>query len=274
MTRARLSDAERAHPAKFSAGIIDSLTVLMAEWLPAPSAILDPFAGVGWVHKLNRGEDQIVGVEIEPEWAAANPGVIAGDATRLPFPGRTFDAVVTSPVYPNRMTDSHMANDPCRACKGTGSCREQGLEPIPCPDCGGLGLTKRNTYTHRMRVLRGDRSSKLHENNAGAMRGRAYWNLQEAALREMVRVTTCGGFLFVNVSNHMATKGKGEAKHDVEVDVVGRWCNLLSLHSCLIRQVEPVSTRRNRQGANHDKRADHEVIIVANTPPAGPTGLF
>lgn len=258
------------HPAKFSASIMEQVADLLEVWLPDGGWILDPFAGVGRVHDLARegdGARYTVGVDIEPVFAEAHERNRQGDATCLEFEAGEFDAVVTSPVYPNRMRDSHNATDPCRTCDGDGV-----LGPDECKECGGLGLTMRNTYTHRLRVITGDRSAKLAPNNAGAMGDRDYWRLHEQAVAEMVRVVQPGGLLVVNVSNHLRTVRKGQPQ--VEVDTVGRWLNLLSLRRCLIRQVQPVKTPRNGYGANGSARADHEVIIVAHTPPAQPASLI
>jgi hypothetical protein len=47
-------------------------------------------AGTGVIHEL---PNETIGVEIEPEWASMHPDTIVGDATRLPFPAESFDAV-------------------------------------------------------------------------------------------------------------------------------------------------------------------------------------
>jgi tRNA G10 N-methylase Trm11 len=78
--------------------------------------ILDPFAGTGRIHDLRavlRPEPyETVGVEIEPEYAAMHPATIVGDAQTLPFAGATFDAIVTSSTYGNRLADDYDAADP------------------------------------------------------------------------------------------------------------------------------------------------------------------
>jgi hypothetical protein len=55
-----------------------------------------------------------VEVELEPEWASQHPRTMVGDARALPLPDATFDMVVTSPTYGNRMTDHHNAKDGSR----------------------------------------------------------------------------------------------------------------------------------------------------------------
>lgn len=88
------------HPAKFSDPIID---VLLEETASVVGVALDPFAGTGKVHQLQRKGLRTVGVEIEPEWAEIHPQTVVANALHLPFPDKTFDAIVTSPC----MEQSH-----------------------------------------------------------------------------------------------------------------------------------------------------------------------
>lgn len=95
------------HPAVFN----DKVLVAIRDMLKYLSVktILDPFAGIGRIHEL-RPMYETYGVEIEPEWADYYPQwTTAGDSVELEdvlaaagFPER-YDAVVTSPVYGNRM---------------------------------------------------------------------------------------------------------------------------------------------------------------------------
>lgn len=165
------------HPAKFSETVISA----MREELEleagrrvfaghgAPFRLLDPFAGVGGIHHLAEADWETVGVELEPEWAAAHPRTIVGDATRLPFPSRSFDALVTSPAYGNRMADKYDGRD--------GS--------------------KRMTYRLSLGRL-------LSEGNGAALQwGDEYRHLHRKAWHEGFRVLRYGGLALVNVSDHM-----------------------------------------------------------------------
>ena len=96
------------HPAEFPANVLrllDMITVRGDE--SDPALILDPMCGVGGVHTLGGAGSgrRTVGVEIEPEWASQHPDTIHGDARSLPWPDESFDAVVTSPPYGNRLAD-------------------------------------------------------------------------------------------------------------------------------------------------------------------------
>lgn len=134
---------------------------------------LDPFAGTGKVHLLANSQLRTVGVEIEPEWATLHPDTIIGDALRLPFKDDSFDAIITSPTYGNRMADHHDAKD--------GS--------------------KRNTYKHAI-------GRDLHANNSGQMQwGPQYREFHESAWKEAHRVLKPGGIFILNISNHIR---KGE----------------------------------------------------------------
>lgn len=181
MERPGMAEASaRRHPAKFSTAIIQRLDQLISE-LEIKSA-LDIFAGVGGIHALPIAT---FGVELELLWAACQQGpVLVGDATRLPIRDGAVDAVITSPVYGNRMSDHHNARD----------------------------ASRRNTYTH---VL----GQPLHERNAGTLRfpGKAYEELHRSAWSEARRVAA--RYLIVNCSDFIA-RGKQVRVCDWHTDVI------------------------------------------------------
>jgi hypothetical protein len=234
-----LTHEERHHPAKYSGPVLPILGRMLDDWLPPPNAdvepirVLDPWSGVGWIHKLSTLQRVTFAVELEHEWSAnqGHAGRTTQASTRaLPFAADTFAGCVGSPVYPNRMRDHHTAKD----------------------------KSKRNTYTHRMRDLTGDPTRKLHPDNVGAMNDRQYAAASAEHIAEMIRVTDAGGFLILNVSNSIADEHENNA--------VEMWLNWLTLRRCHIREVCPVSTRRLRHGANWEARTEHEVVIAAQTP--------
>ncbi|HEY5170692.1 MAG TPA: hypothetical protein VIK54_03085, partial [Acidimicrobiia bacterium] len=129
--------------------------------------VLDPFAGVGGVHAL--GFDS-VGVELEPEWATQHPRTLVANALALPFAPGTFDAVITSPAYGNRLADRDMR-----------------------PSCAG-------TYAKWLG----------REASAGSachlQWGDPYRAFHQAAWCEAVRVLRFGGRFVLNVSDHVRDK--------------------------------------------------------------------
>lgn len=156
-----------SHPARYSDALIPVLAQVLADHLDGPALILDPFAGTGKIHLLQDHGHDTIGVELEPEWANLHPDTIVGNALCLPFAADAFDAVVTSPVYGNRLSDHHDARD--------GSVRR--------------------SYTH-------DLGRTLHPDNAGAMQwGDAYRDFHRAAWCEAVRVVRPDGLLVVNVKD-------------------------------------------------------------------------
>lgn len=137
-------------------------------------SILDPFAGVGSLHALGL---PTWGIELEYEWASQHPRNIVGDALHLPFADDSFDAVVTSPVYGNRMSDHHEAKD----------------------------SSKRNTYRHTLgRPLTKGSSAVLQW-------GAEYRAFHKRAWREMLRVLD--GWFILNCSDHIR---KGKQVHVVD----------------------------------------------------------
>ncbi len=161
------------HPAKFSESIMDILRAELALEQEHRGhddlVVLDPFAGTGRVHLLAGPGIYTRGIEIEPEWAAMHERTICGDSRKIRWADATFDAIVTSPTYGNRMADHHNAKD--------GS--------------------KRFSYRH---VL----GRALTEGNSGMMQwGKPYRDLHSLVWLECNRVLKPGGIILLNISDHI-----------------------------------------------------------------------
>lgn len=188
------------HPAKFSktvwlaiyrdvAKLVD-LQPDREEW-----SVLDPFAGVGGIFDLHTMEMdydagellfKITGIEIEEEWAeaarhheryrAAHDQIIAMDFFDFamhPSVRDSFDIIITSPTYGNRMADHHEAKDD----------------------------SKRNTYRHTLGRPLTEGSS------AGLQWGDEYREFHRNAWEEVYRLLKPGGYFILNVKDHIR---KGE----------------------------------------------------------------
>lgn len=159
------------HPAKYTSSImkvLDEVTV--------SGRVLDPFAGTGRIHQLggplSECKRQTWGVEIEPEWATMHPQSIVGNALCLPFCPESFDAVVTSCTYGNRLADHHNAKD--------GSVR--------------------HSYTHTL-------GHTLHPDNSGAFHwGDKYREFHVKVWQEVHRVLRPGGQFVLNIKDHVRRK--------------------------------------------------------------------
>lgn len=160
------------HPAPFPNLIMNELRDVVIALLPMfdrrPVRILDPMAGIGRIHQLRTpGVVATTGLEIEPEWADQHRGTLEGDATDMPFGSETFEMIVTSPPYGNRMADQFVA--------GTD--------------------THRVTYYHYL-------GRRLHENSAAGMHfGPAYWKTMRDILVECKRVLVPNGVFVLNISD-------------------------------------------------------------------------
>lgn len=240
------------HPAKFSAPILKELSGALSVLPPArrkPWVVWDPFGGVGGVHSLATDLVTTWATEIEPEWAAAHPRTVVADALRAPFRPGTFDAVVTSPCYGNRMADHHEAKDPCSACLGVGGTGGKYLSDWrECPKCKGTGLSLRNTYRHKLGRPLSPGSA------AGLQWGDDYRTFHEEVWGEVWIMLRRGGKFFLNVSDHIR---KGQ------VMPVVRWHQdtILDMPFEMLGKIK-IPTQRNRQGSNGNLRVDAEYLLI------------
>lgn len=278
------------HPATYSAEVLPYIRQVMAQAASMPPSIfgtprvLDPFGGTGV--KLHTLADEVgidsVAVELEPEWAACHPRNVHGDATALEFDDESFDIVATSPCYGNRMADDHENRDACGTCGG-GGCAVTGCdggdgvqgwgdpaevdhyadvpvhvdEHVRCSVCKGAGLSRRNTYRHRLgRALSKGTAANLRF--VAGPRGNKYRRLHERAWAEVHRVLRPYGVFVLNVSNHLET---------IDGQVVEHRCtewhiDHLVRNGFRLEAIYPITTRRQKQGANGDTRPDHEFVII------------
>jgi hypothetical protein len=259
------------HPAKFSQPVLDAIRSELRKEADRRGMqrlhVVDVFAGVGRIHEL-LGEFDTVGVELEPEWAHAHERTVVGDATSLPASwSGLFDAVATSPVYPNRMSDTYDGKGKCRTCQGTGTVRSGGRGCIPvtdseCLKCAGTGVDQSKRYTYRIYLGR-----MPSPGSACVMKwGPEYRNLHLCALIEMVRVVREDGLLLINMSNHLRTVGAKGRRQQVEVEVVEWWLGKVLELGCRVDAVLPIETSRMGNGANGQDRAETEKLLVLRTP--------
>lgn len=191
------------HPAVFSDELMPIFARILDEYRPRrrkPLQVLDPFAGVGTVHELMtlcKRPVETVGVELLPAWAGAHPRTQTGNARALTFAARSFDCVVTSPCYGNRMADHHQNADTCKACGGSGSKHPTPI--IRCPKCNGTGISHRRSYFHYHGA-----KGWIEDDNAGAMQwGAEYKALHSDAWSEVARVVKPGGLFVLNIKDHV-----------------------------------------------------------------------
>lgn len=225
------------HPAKWSPQILKVLDELV------PSGdYLDPFAGTGGIHKLAENEvvtRRFVTLELEPEWAKQDVRTVCTDSLKwmanMDNAGR-FDGVVTSPVYGNRMSDSHNAKD----------------------------NSSRRSYTH-------DLGRKPSENSSATTYfwQPAYKEFHLCAWALCFHVTKPGGEMFLNVSDFLRTIREGGVSRQIQMRVVAWHMKALKSAGYEIIKVHRVETPRMRHGENHKARVEHEAIIHARKPTGG-----
>lgn len=198
------SEATRhRHPAKYS----EELLPLLRHWLEGKSRVLDPFGGIG------TGNLAQFYNELEFEWVEQCGGLrVQGDATRLTFKSESFDAVVTSPVYGNRMSDHFEARD----------------------------SSHRITYRHYLgKPLRPNNAGKLHYPHAG------YKRLHLKAWQEVWRVLEKDGLFILNVGDFNV----GNIQQKVSAWHVDR-CIEIGFHVLDARKVWCPGMRQGANGKN------------------------
>jgi hypothetical protein len=215
------------HPCQFTPAILDEIGIVVDE-LRLP--VHDPFAGTG--ERLGGLCDRIgvpfSGTEIEPEFVV-DLRVDPGDSTLpLTYPPPPY-MVVTSPVYPNGMTDHFEAKD----------------------------ASRRHTYRQALAAILGH-DRPLHPNNMGRWGNRhrrsdrteqVHFEIANRCIRWWPE------WAVVNVKDVVATTYK--------VPVVVTWELMLEHHGYRIVQAIHVPCPGQRHGANRDLRCDHEVVLVA-----------
>lgn len=250
------------HPAQYHPKVAAELVRqvgIEADRLHCLLDVLDPCAGLGarLGDPLVEAGHRFVGVDVQPEWAAARPWVQQGDATALPGEWTDgFHVVASSPVYPNRMTDHHQAADVCKTCGGMDPADYVNDPPHTlCPACKGTRLSRRNTYAHALR----EAGTEPAEGSAVTLGwGKPYRDLHTAMVMEVLRVVRPGGLVLWNVKNHVA---------DFQEQMVAEWFLYVFISQrCFVRVVVPVPTPGNRQGANAAARVGNELVLVLRAP--------
>lgn len=159
------------HPAKYN----DRFIPIFAQWVQPATSILDPFGGTGKIfllHDYLPYQARIEALEIEPEWCAYDMRTTQGSILTPPWNPCTFDAVVTSPTYGNRMADKFKASKPRR----------------------------RYTYTHKL-------GRSLHPENSGGMQwGPVYREFHLNAWRIIKDLLRSGGLLILNMADHIRNR--------------------------------------------------------------------
>lgn len=219
------------HPAKFSAPILTrivrTLEHIVEDSPTRPLLVVDPFGGVGGIHRIVVAGISTLAIEIEWEWAEESAKLGPTICTDFFQWAREADSGVvdvfcTSPTYGNRMADHH----------------------VPSPE----DKSRRNTYTH---VL----ERPLADQNSGKLQwGDDYQDFHRRALKAMFRILKPGGYLILNVSDHIRKKQK--------MPVVAWYKTTARQIGFELVSDELIPTKRNREGQNYEARVDGEHLLV------------
>lgn len=243
------------HPAKFSDPIIVVINDLLHDEYDrighAP-LVLDPFAGVGGIEQI---WPKTVGVELELEWAMQGQRVMVGDALKLPFASGSVDCVATSPVFGNRMSDHHNAQEKCRSCFGTGKVKATPWHPDDgefdrCEKCDGMGKREydRITYKHKLGRMPSEGSSAVLQ------WGTAYKKFHHHAWREAYRVLRDDGLFVLNIGDHIRNHKRQS---------VSAWhAKDLQRQGLTLERRIKVPVRKMRKGANREARVPYEWVLT------------
>ena len=206
------------HPAKFPDIV---LGMMREEMRPHRGRlVLDPFAGIGRIMDLHP-EFDVVGLEIELEWAAQREGVLCVDSiewmrgTYGLTGGGGFSVIATSPSYGNRMADKLLVDG-----------------------------TRRHTYANAL-------GRNLSDRNSGALQwGKAYRVFHEEAWEVAVSILDEGGMFLLNIKDHIRG-GKHQYVTEWHVETL---IHLGLTYSKHLR----VPTRNMGHGQNYDVRRSEE----------------
>lgn len=220
------------HPAKFTDVILDAANdMLNASVCPRnrliPPTMYDPFAGTGkgLEYFQATGEFDCFGTELEQEWADQSPLVVCRDSLEYMECFASFRGPKYDVVFTSPAYGNRMADH--HEAKDT---------------------SKRNTYRHAL-------GRPLTEGTSAGMQwGDEYRAFHAEAWGLVFQVLKPGGWFLLNVKDHIR---KGA------VQLVSEWhreaCWLLGFeqHRHLL-----VGTPGNRQGANGEKRVEHEHLLL------------
>lgn len=235
--------ARKIHEATYSVQLLDPIVELLQEHagpvaLALGGTLLDPFGGTG--EKLALVADRVgldpVAVEIEPGyWPDVHPCVILGDSTALPLADGSVAAAVTSPVYPNGMSDNFRSNP--------------------------YDVSERHTYVHNLRAFRGPDYTLQANNPAGVGSPRSskaalarMYAIHEKVWAEVYRVLIPGGVFVVNT------------KDTPTIPFTDDTCRQLVDAGFTIEAQRIVGTPGHNHGENHEVKKTYEVLTVARKP--------
>lgn len=252
MTMGRTSHKVR-HDCKWSDEVLEVIAALNLPPLKPEERTMDPFAGAGesgsgWtlLQALGATEADLIGLDIEPEWADSQPWIRQGDALDiLAYPAKVA-RIVTSPTYGNRMSGNYLG-PVCLACRGSGLIETGG----PCETCEGSGHdgTGRFGYAISLNRKLSDRSSSLFG------WGKSYRDFHREWLDLAARVLPEGeNRLVVNMSDHYRNR---ERQY-----VVDWWIVTASRRGFKLASAVPAATQRFGMGRNSQDRAPAEMVLV------------
>lgn len=183
--------------------------------------VLDPFAGIGTTAKFLIDYD-VVGVELEPEWANQSPKTICGDSLKIvPLIGK-FDAIVTSPAYGNRMADDFEAKD----------------------------NSKRITYRHTIgRKLTAGTTANLHFGHKNG----EYEKLHEKIWQVCVNALSDNGVFVLNCKDFI--------RNSKIIEVTNWHKNVIKGFGMQIVEENKIPSKGMCFGKHAEKRINHENII-------------
>lgn len=195
--------------------------------------LLDPFGGTG--HRLAQIAGLLsmdpVAIEIEPGYVTsgqAHACVRTGDSRQLPFADGSCDGAVTSPAYPNGVSDNFRSTE----------------------------TSVRHTYIHRLRMHLGDDYELQGGNSAGMSPRRspaalkAFYAIHEAVWREVHRVLRPGAVFVVNTKDPV----KVPFRADTEAQLVAAGFDVV--------EVRQVPVRGLNHGRNAEKKYSFEDLTI------------
>lgn len=259
------TEAILRHDAKWTPAVIEHIAGVLdpSDGNGGNLILVDPMAGIGHGVTETFGRagipvDLLWGIEIEPEWAAAEEWIGQGDAFDINSYPQTPCRIFTSIDYGNRMSGNYLGS-PCRTCKGKARTWKQKR----CEACDNTGSDAGGRMGYAISLNRKLAPANMARNGWGSK-----WRTEKVELFHLWTKLDLPveGALVLNVKDHWRSRRVKVGDEKVsfqELIRVSDWCIevLTGLGFELVSR-DRISTPSYSRGQNGEAREPKEQVLV------------